>query len=122
MGFKDDIREKAQEFQDDLNALTDRVSQLERAVRNLRPAVERDITGTAIRRDRPVLSEAPAAASGVDYGAVAFGLADMRRKLSAHLPAHRVANEMRGAAEWFAAAFAGDPAFDRADFLAKAEG
>lgn len=113
MGFKDEIRERAEEFESDMRDLRRRVSALEVGLRNLRPVAEAE--APAARTDTP-------ARSGVDYGAVAFGLADMRRKLAAHLPAHEVNVHMRDAVAWFAACFAGDPSFDAAEFTAKANG
>lgn len=111
MGFKQDVAEELQN-------LDRRVTDLEATASRLAGPAYRAVTGTAVRRQ----PEAPAARSGVDYGAVAFGLADMRRKLAEHLPSIEVNAQMRDAADWFAACFAGDPSFDAAEFTAKANG
>lgn len=51
--------------------------------------------------------------SGVDYGAVAYGLSQIKSKVRAALGGStEVDREHAGAVEWFVGCFAGDPSFD----------
>lgn len=67
-------------------------------------------------------SDTPAVAgSGVDYTGVAYGLSDIGAKFRQHLGSSGdLTREYEGAVEWFAACFAGDPAFDANAFRAAA--
>lgn len=59
--------------------------------------------------------------TGVDYGAVAYGLTDLKRKIQAQLgSSSELDSEYRGLVEWFAGCFQGDASFDRAAFQRQA--
>lgn len=125
---------EGREFRDsliaDFDALTTRVSALEALAEQLkrsnpaglpvrtpareenRTGVTRDpITGGTVRaQGSPVTT---ASTTGVDYGAIAFGLSEIKRKISQHLPAQEVAREFVGVVQYFADVFAkADTGFD----------
>jgi hypothetical protein len=59
--------------------------------------------------------------SGVDYGAVAYGLSEIKAKFRAHLgTSDDLTREYEGAVEWFVGCFAGDASFDANAFRAAA--
>lgn len=122
MGFKDDVRVKAEEFQGELDGLKGRVSALENLAAQLkgspvstparRAEVTRDVTGTAVRSS---------ARSTLDYAAVAFGLSEIKRKVAQINGVHGLGNEYAGAVQYFADVFAkADPAFDVEEFKRQA--
>lgn len=113
----------------ELGNLNDRVTTLENLAAQMRASlpseVERDITGTAVRRDLP--RRTPGASLGVDYGAVAFGLSEIARKVaeinSNHFEVDNadLKSEYEGAVQYFADVFAkADPAFGEAQFKRQA--
>lgn len=118
MGFKDDVRAKAVQFEDDLNELTSRVSALEVLARRLTNG------GTAsTASDLPTRTPGASlrAATGVDYGAVAFGLAVIKRKVAAVGVGAQLQSEYRRAVQYFADVFAkSDPEFDADEFRRQA--
>jgi hypothetical protein len=73
----------------------------------------------------PVTAPAPVVTSngtsGVDYGAVAYGLSDLKRKIRGALGGSaEVDREHTGAVEWFVACFSGDASFDADTFRRQA--
>jgi len=107
MGFKDEAREA-------FANLVTRVEALENLARDLRShGVSRDVTPsvatptTTFSEDRGV----------VDYGAVAFGLSEIKRKVAAAGVGSALQSEYVGAVQYFADVFAkSDPSFDVALF------
>lgn len=62
-----------------------------------------------------------ATASGVDYGAVAYGLSEIGAKFRQHLGSSgELTREYEGAVEWFVACFSGDASFDANAFRSQA--
>jgi hypothetical protein len=126
MGFKDDVREKAEEFERDMASLKGRVSALETLagqLKNSAPAVHAaahstydGVTGSS-RSSLPVqVNEA----TGVDYGAIAFGLSDLKRK-ARNSGVSGVSETFAGAVQYFADVFSkSDPSFNEADFKRQA--
>lgn len=124
MGFKDDVREKANEFENDLRELGRRVGTLEVEVRSMRRGTPRTVQAQATA----ARSEAPATTAGrstLDYAAVAFGLAEIKAKVAQIVPAGRegdMAREWRGTVDYFADVFAkADPQFNRDEFARGAQ-
>ena len=106
MGFKDDVRAKATEFEMDINALKERVSALESLARQFRAGAPATTIGNAAGRRRSTL----------DYGAVAFGLSEYGRKMQS-LTTMDVSDYHAPAVQFFADVFAkADPAFDAEGF------
>lgn len=59
--------------------------------------------------------------SGVDYGAVAYGLSEIGAKFRQHLGSSSdLTREYEGAVEWFVACFSGDASFDANAFRSQA--
>lgn len=59
--------------------------------------------------------------TGVDYGAIAFGLSEIRRKLAGVLDGPTLRSEHEGAVQYFADVFSkADPAFNEAEFKRQA--
>jgi len=143
-------RNEAAPYAAELRALSDRVTALEALARRLgygrsgetRPV---DTAGTAEAEgmtlaDEPTYDRSgiPAAAqgesvpsgrtatprttTGVDYGAVAFGLSEIARKVRGAVGAsQQMVDEYRGAVQYFADVFAkSDPAFDATEFKRQA--
>lgn len=110
----------------ELSNLGARVTTLEALAARMRASLpsemERDITGTAVRRDLP--RRTPGASLGVDYGAIAFGLSEIARKIAGVLgdtSEGDLKSEYEGAVQYFADVFAkADPAFDEAQFKRQA--
>lgn len=58
---------------------------------------------------------------GVDYGAIAFGLSEIKRKVGQVVTGSEMISEYRGAVQYFADVFAkSDPAFDADEFKRQA--
>lgn len=138
-------REEAAAVVDQVTSLNSRVTELEALARRLgaspvsvgeaRPVVSASspsfdrsgIPAAAQGEDAPAGRVATAARTGVDYGAVAFGLAEIARKTSAALsalggaPELQLRSEYEGAVQYFADVFAkSDPSFDAAEFKRQA--
>jgi hypothetical protein len=126
-------RDDASAHAEALAALDRRVTELEALARQMRrtsnpttaapaPLPRRDpITGGSLRAERPVdTTESVSQANGVDYGAIAFGLSEIKRKIASALPgtmAGNLAHDYAGAVQYFADVFAkSDPTFDSATF------
>lgn len=113
MGFKDDVREKAIE-------LDQRVTALERQVANLRRG------NGAVTVETPLPVRTPGASLGVDYGAVAFGLSEIKREVAQALnttgvSAQTLTSKFEGTVQYFADVFAkSDPGFNEAEFKRQA--
>lgn len=103
MGFKDEAREA-------FANLVTRVEALESLARDLRShGVTRTVTPSVATPTTP--------ATGVDYGAVAFGLSEIKRKVAAAGVGSALQSEYVGAVQYFADVFAkSDPSFDVALF------
>lgn len=121
MGFKDDMREAAEDFRDELAVLHGRVNALEKLAEQIRRGDTRTVA--AVTRELSTT----AARSTLDYGAVAFGLSEIKRKVAeliqggsadmAYAARERAAEEYVGAVDYFADVFAkADPAFNREEF------
>lgn len=117
MGFKQDIAQEVQE-------LDRRVSELEGlAARHLGvPSVARPATvgGRSVHLGS-TQAEVQGHATGVDYGAVAFGLSEIKDKVGNILVGHAAEDDMtreyRGIVQYFSDVFAkSDPSFDAAEF------
>jgi len=146
MGFKQDVV-------DDLHALNSRVTALESLAATLRTAgMPASVQGTTRTdyadtqrtqvEDRTITTvRNPGAydgitggrrgtavstpATGVDYGAIAFGLSQIKADAAANLnnavPASALAKHYRETVQYFSDVFAkADPSFDAADFARKA--
>ncbi len=133
-------KEDAQAYAEALKALDDRVTTLEALASELRrngtPAAasadERDETAEQPRRTEvrgsydgitggsraSAPARAVASTTGVDYGAIAFGLAEIKRNVVAQFGHEReVATKFVGTVQYFADVFAkSDPNFDQAMF------
>lgn len=117
MGFKDDVRAKAIELDERVTALENLARQIRvpNAVAGLpvRPAstVVRDVTGTAVRSGQR---------STLDYGAVAYGLSEIKRKVAGLVgdgDASALRSEYAGTVQYFADVFTkADPQFDADEF------
>lgn len=121
-----------EEFRSAIADLKARVTGLENLANRLGYAVDVPATETVPESvsdaDAPSVSsngsttETPAtpsngAVSGVDYGAVAYGLSQIKATMVSHLGSSAELNrEYAGAVTWFAACFEGDASFDRATF------
>lgn len=118
MGFKQDVAEELQQLNrrvTELETLAQR--HLGRGVVNVapaRPVVTRDpVDGASVRQ--------PQSQSTLDYGAIAFGLSEIKRKLSTLVDSTSartsMTSEYTGAVDYFADVFAkADPEFDRNEF------
>lgn len=103
MGFKDDVRAKAAEFEGDLANLKRRVNALEALA--------------ALRRRDPIDGASVGRRSTLDYDAIAFGLSEIKRKLSGVIDGATLRTEHQGAVDYFADVFAkADPQFNRDEF------
>lgn len=120
MGFKDDVRAEADRINTELASLVSRVSSLEILAAEMR------------RGQRSTSAPTTAARSTLDYGAIAFGLAEIKRKVAALIQGgsadmaqearSRAQAEYAGAVDYFADVFAkADPTFDRAEFCRLAQ-
>lgn len=139
MGFKDDVRAKAGEFESDIAALKGRVSTLETLAAELKRNGVRGYTAPVTASALPTRtpggsydavtgSSRPSATtttSDVDYGAVAFGLSEIKRKVADLLGASRglgaLQSEYPSTVQYFADVFAkADPSFDADAFKRQA--
>lgn len=110
-----------QPYVEELNALKDRVTALEELARlhlgqSASPA--RPVVTPSPSYDR---SGIPAAArgerTGVDYGAVAFGLSEIKRRVAQIVSGTSLADEYAGTVQYFADVFAkSDPSFNADEF------
>lgn len=116
MGFKNDVSTALAE-------LSGRVEALEELASNHLGFVP----STRVYRDTEVTAAAPAEVSnagsgevsGVDYGAVAFGLSEIKRKIASqfNVTDAQMQSQWEGTVDYFADVFAkSDPGFDRAAF------
>lgn len=108
MGFKDEAREA-------FANLVTRVEALER----LAEQVKRSGVAPVVARGEV---NATPARSTLDYGAVAFGLSEIARKVKSQLGATTdMTAEYRGTVQYFADVFSkADPSFDEAQFKTQA--
>lgn len=127
MGFKDDVRAKAEEFEGDLTDLKRRVSALENLANHLRstgapvqfatPRVQRVSDRELLVSRDPIDGASVRSRSTLDYGAIAFGLSEIKRKLVSVIGADTLRGEHQGAVDYFADVFAkADPEFNRDEF------
>lgn len=116
MGFKDDVRAEGAALREGITLLDERVSALESLAAQLRRS------GGAVPQDvRRTEGVSASTLNRVDYGAVAFGLSEIKRKVSQLSNASRVASEYAGVVQYFADVFAkADPEFDAATFKRQA--
>jgi len=130
MGFKEDTK-------DMLGELNSRVTALEALARTLRSngvgsvstgrhaapvTAVRDLSaGHSVLRRDPVDGASVGRATGVDYGAIAFGLSEIERKITDNFGnADAVHREHVGVVQYFSDVFAkSDPSFDAVDFARK---
>lgn len=129
MGFKDDVRAKAEEFERDLTDLKGRVRSLEGVANDLRRSRGESLPVRAIQGRSSadtytanLPTRTPGASLGVDYGAVAFGLSEIKREVTVALNASGVSaqtlrSKFEGTVQYFADVFAkSDPGFNEAEF------
>lgn len=103
MGFKNDVRAE-------LDSLAGRVDALETLAAQVRAGSRVE----TLTPSRPAVGNAPA--TGVDYGAVAFGLAEIKRRVQGLASSATVTNEYRQTVQYFADCFKADPSFDEESF------
>lgn len=108
MGFKDEAREA-------FANLVTRVEALEELARQLKGGA--NVTSTRVA-DRTITTATNLPhRSTLDYPAVAFGLSEIKRKVSQLSNSREVASEYTGTVQYFADVFAkADPSFDVAAF------
>jgi len=113
-------KEDAQELRNQVNGLVTRVGDLERLARTLRSGGVAHNTVTpeeVLQRSNPATQTATA--TGVDYGAIAFGLSEIKRaiKYQFDVTDAQMRDQFAGTVQYFADVFAkSDPGFDEALF------
>ncbi len=127
MGFKDDVRAMGAELErrvTDLEVLAEQIKR-ERGGVTASALPTRQVP-TSVRvgsYDGVTGSSRPSAVTpDVDYGAVAFGLSEIKRKVASALPGNAyLGGEYEGTVQYFADVFAkSDPSFNEADFKRQA--
>lgn len=108
MGFKDEIREKAADFEGELRDLQGRVGALEALAESIRNGDTR--TAAAVRAEvTAARTENTTTRTGegaeIDFGAIAFGLSDLRRQ-ALNSGVAGATETIEGAAVFFADVFA----------------
>lgn len=113
MGKKSDAL--AEQFSNAYAELDRRLTSLERLAQRVQGVGLRDAAA-------PAASTADRTGGTVDYGAVAFGLSEIKRKIGPHFGnSAKVLSEYQGAVDYFADVFAkADPNFDRVGFNERA--
>lgn len=114
-------REDAEQYASALSALDDRVSTLERLARELRANGAYDGTTGSRAASNVATQEVPAPTTGVDYGAIAFGLSqvknDVAKVMSSGADTRQIQAHYRETVQYFADVLAkSDPQFDAAAF------
>lgn len=117
MGFKDEIRTKAGEFEDELRSLSGRVADLEALADTIRNGSHRLAEVTAARTENTTTRTGEGAE--IDFGAIAFGLSELRRQ-ARNTGVSGAEGVISGAVDYFADVFAkaNPKGFDRATFVA----
>ena len=114
-------REDAQQYADALSALDSRVNALENLARELRNSPVR--TAPAVRVATQEAPRVTTPATGVDYGAIAFGLSEIKREVKSQFGVTdaQMATKWRGTVQYFADVFAkADSSFDARLFTSQA--
>lgn len=119
MGFKQEAAQKLAELDERVGALEEIANRLGYG-RTLRLSAPAEAPAA-----RTATTTAASNTTGVDYGAVAFGLSELKRKVAAlvehvrngSFSTQEVAQDYAGAVDYFADVFAkSDPSFNRDEF------
>lgn len=119
MGFKEDTRTQLASLDERMGALEEIAQRLGYG-RDLRLSDPASPAGRAAQVAARLRSAATADVAGLDYGAIAFGLSEIKRKVGSVLSGDHVrdmAEVYKGVVDYFADVFAkSDPAFNRDEF------